>query len=113
MVQYKHTEHKQARRNERPLSAFVRGKRTLRKRERVSAYGYRETKRNRQREEGDSRLDHMTQSIVILSEKGLEWSISPSGRGKKRERQIEKQTGRRREGATQRGSKQRENERKY
>lgn len=29
MVQYKHTEHKQARRNERPLSAFVRGKRTL------------------------------------------------------------------------------------
>lgn len=33
MVQYKHTEHKQARRNERPLSAFVRGKRTLGKRE--------------------------------------------------------------------------------
>lgn len=34
MVQYKHTEHKQARRNERPLSAFVRGgERTLRKRE--------------------------------------------------------------------------------
>lgn len=35
--------------------------------------------RKRQREEGDSRLDHMTQSIVILSEKGLEWSISSSG----------------------------------
>lgn len=33
MVQYKHTEHRQARRNERPLSAFVRGKRTLRTKE--------------------------------------------------------------------------------
>lgn len=33
MVQYKHTEHKQARRNERPLSVFVRGERTVGKRE--------------------------------------------------------------------------------
>ena len=33
MVQYKHTEHKQARRNERPLYAIFKGKGTLRKRE--------------------------------------------------------------------------------
>lgn len=48
----------------------------------MSAYGRNGTKRSRQREEGDSRRDHMTQSIVILSEKGLEWSIPPSGRGR-------------------------------
>lgn len=53
-------------------------------RRRASAYGQKETKRKRHREGGDSRLDHMTQSIVILSEKGLERSISPSGRGKKK-----------------------------
>lgn len=59
----------------------------------------------------------MTLSIVILSEKGLEQSISPSGRSKKKRKKKEGETDRKiemeREGATQRGSKQRENERKY
>lgn len=48
----------------------------------------------------------MTQSIVILSEKGLEWSISPSGRKKKKWGETEKQ----RRGWRER---ERENERKY
>lgn len=59
----------------------------------------------------------MTLSIVILSEKGLEQSISPSGRSKKKRKKKEGETDRKiemeREAATQRGSKQRENERKY
>lgn len=45
----------------------------------------RKRKRQREREAGNSRPDHMTESIVILSEKGLEQSISPSGPSKKRE----------------------------
>lgn len=81
MVQYKHTEDKQARRNERPLSGFVRGERILRKKEKNE----KEKATEREREAGNSRPDHMTESIVILSEKGLEQSISPSGPSKKRE----------------------------
>lgn len=80
MVQYKHTEDKQAKRNERPLSGFVgeRGGGTETEGERALMFRTRKTPR----EEGNSRLDHMTESIVILSEKGLERSISPSGQGK-------------------------------
>ncbi|KAL7370855.1 hypothetical protein ABVT39_012995 [Epinephelus coioides] len=63
----------------------------------------------RQREGGDSRLDHMTRSIVIRSEKGLERSISPSGQKMgETGRKAGTETEREREGATQRGSKQRE-----
>lgn len=84
MVQYKHTEDKQARRNERPLSGFVRGERILRKKEKNERLWI-ERESDREREAGNSRPDHMTESIVILSEKGLEQSISPSGPSKKRE----------------------------
>lgn len=49
MVQYKHTEDKQARRNERPLSGFVRGERILRKKE-GEERALMDRKRTRQRE---------------------------------------------------------------
>jgi len=50
LVQYKHTEHRQARRNERPLSAFVRGKRTLRTRESALTERKRQRERDREKE---------------------------------------------------------------
>lgn len=48
----------------------------------------------------------MTWSIVILGERGLERSFSPSGRSKKKKRETERNTYKEveREGATQRCS---------
>ena len=101
-VQYKHREDKQARRNERPLSAFVRREGTQKEVE------WELTDRKRQREAGNSSLDHMTESIVILREKGLERSISPSGGTDKK-----KQTQRWRDRERHSKGANRQNERKY
>lgn len=51
MVQYKHTEDKQAWRNERPLSAFVRGERIVRKKGEERALMDRKRNRHRERQE--------------------------------------------------------------
>lgn len=57
MVQYKHTEDKQARRNERPLSGFVRGERILRKKEKNKRLWIeRESDRERERQEIADRI---------------------------------------------------------
>lgn len=61
----------------------------------------------------------MTPSIVILSEKGLEWSISPSGRSRKKKKRGERHKNRDEDGEREREREQRSegakrgNKRKY
>lgn len=92
MVQYKHThththmEHKQARRNERPLSGFVgrRGGGTLRKREseclRIERDKARETERGRRERAGSHDSEHCDPEREVSEE-----SISPSGKKKRQD----------------------------